>query len=117
MNFEIIREYCLSKAHSSEKFPFDEHTLVFYVVDKMFALTSLDEPDQIKINLKCDPEWAIQLREENEAIIPGYHMNKRHWNTVLVEELNWEFVKELIDHSYLQVIKSFSNKKQKEYNF
>ena len=113
MNLEALREYCLSKPLTKEAFPFDEYTLVFYVADKMFALTGLDNIE-VKVNLKCDPEYAIELRECHEQIIPGYHMNKKHWNTVTFDGLDWLFIKRLIDHSYKLVIKGFSKKKCRE---
>ena len=83
MNIEEFREYCLAKSATTESTPFDQKTLVFKVHGKMFSLTSMD--DFASINLKCDPEWAIQLREENEGIQPGFHMNKTHWNTVMTD--------------------------------
>ncbi len=104
MNIETLREYCLAKKGVTETFPFDSETLVFKVMDKMFALVSLERrPPQI--NLKCDPEWAVELRETYDGvIIPGYHMNKRHWNTVYIEQLNPQTVAQLIDHSYALVV-------------
>ena len=97
MNIEEIREYCLSKKGVTEGFPFDETTLVFKVMGKMFALTDL--VDNLSINLKCDPERAIELREQHPAIIPGYHMNKALWNTVLIDgSLSRDFIYRLIDH-------------------
>ncbi len=114
MNIEEFREYCLSKKYVVESFPFDESTLVFKVVDKIFAITNLNK-ENFSVNLKCNPEYAIELREEYEEVIPGFHMNKKHWNTIYFEGvLSNEFLIELIDHSYESVIKSFSNKKQKE---
>ncbi|MEM1259886.1 MAG: MmcQ/YjbR family DNA-binding protein [Bacteroidota bacterium] len=100
MNIEALRTYCLIKKGTTESFPFDEHTLVFKVMDKMFALIPLERiPSQI--NLKCDPERAIELREEYDgSIIPGYHMNKTHWNTLYIEQLPPKFLKEMVDHSY-----------------
>ncbi len=99
MNAEDIREYCLSKPGATESFPFGDTTLVFKAGQKIFALLRLDYP--LSVNLKCDPEKAIQLRERYPAIKPGYHMNKKHWNTIEMENL-WEdtLVKSLIDHSY-----------------
>lgn len=113
MHIEQFRQYCLSKPMVTEEFPFDESTLVFKVCGKMFALTGLENPD-FKVNLKCDPERAIELRESYENIIAGYHMNKKHWNTVTVEEsdVDDETVKELIDHSYDLVFEKLT-KKQK----
>lgn len=106
MDIESFRIYCLSKAETTESFPFDESTLVFKVAGKMFALTGLDRPE-FKVNLKCDPERAVELREEYEEVQPGYHMSKKHWNTVDFEGgLHRDLLKELIDHSYELVLKS-----------
>ncbi|MEM7037428.1 MAG: MmcQ/YjbR family DNA-binding protein [Bacteroidota bacterium] len=114
MNVEQIREYCLSLPATMETFPFDEVTMVFKVANKMFALMGLEKPD--RINLKCDPERAVELREEWEEIQPGWHMSKKHWNTVhLNGRLRWEMVKELIDHSYELVVKSLRKKDREEY--
>jgi len=111
MNVETIREYCISKKAVTESFPFDEVTLVFKVANKMFALLSLDE--DLSINLKCDPEKAIELREEFPFILPGYHMNKVHWNTVKINEgISERMLKELIDKSYDLIVLGL-NKKQK----
>lgn len=96
---EELREYCLSKKFVSESFPFDESALVFKVHNKMFALFSL-EKDPLRINLKCDPEKAIELREEYWQVIPGYHSNKKHWNTVIIDQLTLSQVCEWIEHSY-----------------
>ena len=96
---EELREYCLSKKFVSESFPFDESTLVFKVHNKMFALFSLGK-DPLRINLKCDPEKAIELREEYWQVIPGYHSNKKHWNTVIIDQLTLSQVCEWIEHSY-----------------
>ena len=114
MNIEDIREYCLSKKGTSESFPFDESTLVFKVLDKMFALTGLDRiPTQI--NLKCDPEYALDLRDEYSDITAGFHMSKKHWNTVMVEgDLENKLILSLIDHSYDLVVSSFTKKKKIE---
>jgi predicted DNA-binding protein (MmcQ/YjbR family) len=103
MNIEEFREYCLKKPGVTEEFPFDESTLVFKVMGKMFALTNLD--GEWSVALKCDPEKAIELREQYPAIRPGYHMNKVHWNTVAMDgSLNERLVLELIDHSYQLVV-------------
>lgn len=113
MNIEYFREYCLNKKGVSEEFPFDEDTLVFKVREKIFALTGLD--GEFRINLKCDPERAIELRENYQYIIPGYHMNKKHWNTIVVDECdNIELLKELIDDSYKLVIGGLTKKQQEE---
>ena len=84
MNIELIREYCLGKRGVTEEFPFDEDTLVLKVMGKMFLLASL-EKIPLQIYIKCSPEEVIELREEYEAVIPGYHMNKKHWNTVIID--------------------------------
>ena len=99
MNIETLREYCISKKGATEGFPFGEDTLVFKVNGKIFALVSLDE--DLSINLKCEPSFALELRERYASVTPGYHMNKKHWNTVSLdgsvpdkEIFSW------IDHSY-----------------
>jgi predicted DNA-binding protein (MmcQ/YjbR family) len=99
MNIEILRDYCLSKESVTEGFPFGEDTLVFKVTGKIFALANLG--GDLSINLKCDPAKALELRERYESVIPGYHMNKKHWNTILLdgsipdtEVLSW------VDDSY-----------------
>jgi len=105
MDLESIREYCLLKPGVSESFPFGEETLVFKVGGKIFALLSLDQDRQI--NLKCDPDLAISLREEHDFVIPGYHMNKVHWNTILLDgRVRAEQLKGWIDHSYMLVSKA-----------
>jgi len=110
LHIDQIRDYCLAKQQVTESFPFDEDTLVFKVANKMFLLISLKRWEQGDgfINLKCDPDWAQELRAEYESIQPGYHMHKRLWNSVYAQsgELSPQFVKELIDHSYHQVVKS-----------
>lgn len=104
MNIEDFRNYCLAKPGTTEELPFDEDTLVFKVSGKMFALCSLSEYGK-GIALKCDPEQAVLLREQFAQILPGYHMSKKHWNTVLPESgLPPEFLKSLIDHSYTLVV-------------
>lgn len=109
MNIEEYREYCLAKAATTEATPFDQTTLVFKVHGKMFALTSMET--FASINLKCDPEYAIQLREENEGVQPGYHMNKTHWNSVLTNgSVTDELLMELIDHSYDLVVRGLRKK-------
>jgi predicted DNA-binding protein (MmcQ/YjbR family) len=99
MDIEILREYCISKKGSTESFPFGDDTLVFKVKEKIFALLNLD--GDLSINLKCDPALAIDLRERYSSVTAGYHMNKKHWNTVMLngsvpekEVFSW------IDHSY-----------------
>lgn len=110
MHIEEFRMYCLGKPMVTEEFPFDETTLVFKVMGKMFALTGLDETE-FKVNLKCDPERSVELREEYESIIAGFHMNKKHWNTVKPDgSISNELFKELIDHSYDLVVKGLPKK-------
>jgi len=105
MNIEELREYCLSKKGVTESFPFDETTLVFKVMGKMFALT--DTEDEFSINLKCNPEKAIDLREKYPAVQPGYHMNKKHWNTIYVDgSVSDEKLKAWIDDSYWLITNS-----------
>ncbi len=99
MNIEDFRKYCLSKSEVTEGFPFDNKTLVFKAGNKMFALCDIEEFDFI--NLKCDPERAIELREQYVGVKPGYHMNKTHWNSVYVDmDVKDDLLRELIDHSY-----------------
>jgi len=110
MNVEEFRNYCLSKKGVTEEFPFDEVTLVFKVMGKMFALTGLEQIPP-KANLKCDPERAIELREMYPEITPGYHMNKKHWNTVNISgNLPTNLLQELIDHSYELVVSGLTKK-------
>lgn len=117
MNVEEFRSYCLSKKYVTESFPFDEVTLVFKVANKMFALLSLDALPPTA-NLKCDPEWAVELRDRYPEIIPGYHMNKKHWNTVEIDSgLHADFVLELIDDSYDLIVQSLPKKMQRELGF
>lgn len=114
MDIEKLRKYCQKKEHVSESFPFDEDTLVFKVMDKMFCLANLSYP--FNINLKCDPEFAAELREKYEGVTPGYHMNKKYWNTVLFDKnipdkeiLSW------IDHSYEKVVAGLPKKVQAQF--
>jgi predicted DNA-binding protein (MmcQ/YjbR family) len=105
VNIESFRAFCLSKAGVSEEFPFGEDVLVFKVKGKVFALTSLQTFGSI--NLKCDPEIAIELRERYEAVLPGYHMNKKHWNTILMDgSLPDKLVQQWVDDSYNLVVNS-----------
>jgi predicted DNA-binding protein (MmcQ/YjbR family) len=117
MNLESYYKYCLSKKGVTEHFPFDEDTLVFKVGGKMFALSSLLqwEKGAPSMNLKCDPERAQELRAEYDAIQPGFHMSKIHWNTIAVQsDVSGSLLKELIDHSYDLVFKSLTKKIQGE---
>ena len=106
MNLEEFREYCLAKPSATESTPFGEDTLVFKVAGKIFALASLDEVPATA-NLKCDPDLALELRDRYEEVRAGYHMNKKHWNTVELEGAipNVE-LRKMIDHSYELVVKS-----------
>lgn len=112
MNFEQIREYCLSKPGVTEGFPFNDTSLVFKVGGKMFALLDLSE-DSRGISLKCDPEHAIELREHYSEVTPAYHFNKQHWNGVnLKGSLSDDQIKAWIDHSY-ELVRSSLPKKRK----
>jgi predicted DNA-binding protein (MmcQ/YjbR family) len=103
MNIESLRDYCLSKPGSEECFPFGEHTLVFKVSGKMFLLASL-EAQPLQFNVKCDAEKAVELREQHHCILPGYHMNKKYWNTVIADgSLTDKQLQEFIDESYTLV--------------
>lgn len=109
MNSEELREYCLSKKGSSEGFPFDLSTLVFKVGGKMFALVNIDNFEFI--NLKCDPDKAVELRADFAYIQPGYHMSKKHWNSVeLHTGISRQMLLDLIDHSYDLVYHSLTKK-------
>lgn len=111
MNIEQLREYCLKKPYSEESFPFGEDTLVFKIFDKIFALISLDEPESPRVNLKGDPDNNIDLRENYEGVIPGFHMNKKHWNTVLLEsDVNDSKIRQMIDESYELIAASLPKK-------
>ncbi|WP_452222285.1 MmcQ/YjbR family DNA-binding protein [Lacinutrix salivirga] len=120
MNIEQLRNYCLSKPKVTEEFPFDQNTLVFKVLDKMFALAPLKkwESGEAFINLKCDPVYALELRENYESIEGGWHSNKKHWNSVYIYkgELQPKFIFELIDHSYDMVVKGMPKKLRESLN-
>lgn len=114
MDIEAFRNYCLSKKGVTEEFPFDETTLVFKVMGKMFALTGL-ERIPFCVNLKCDPDKSIELREFHPEIEPGYHMSKKHWNTVdFSGSLPSTLLKSLIDHSYHLVADGLTKVKKQE---
>ena len=117
MTIEDLRLYLLAKAHTTEGLPFGPTTLVFKVAGKMFALIGLDSED-LRCNLKCNPERALELRERYDCIRPGYHMSKKHWNSLYIEEGNLrdELVYELVDHSYDLVVASLTKKLRKELN-
>ncbi|GGX22114.1 MmcQ/YjbR family DNA-binding protein [Aquimarina muelleri] len=114
MDIETFREYCLSKKGVTEGFPFDKSTLVFKVMGKMFALTGL-EKTPFSVNLKCDPDRALELREQHPEVAPGYHMNKKHWNTVNFSgSLSTNLKQELIDHSYDLIVNGLTKKLKQE---
>ena len=118
MHIEQLRDFCIAKKGVTEHFPFDNVTLVFKVMGKMFALSGLDnwEKGEEKINVKCNPDWAQELRGEYEGIKPGWHMNKRLWNTVTINssDVSDDLVRELINHSYDLVVKGLTKKMQAE---
>ncbi len=119
MNIEEFVGYCLAKKAATEEFPFDNDTLVFKIGGKIFALVSLRkwEEGEPSVNLKCDPERAIVLREQYNEIIPGYHMSKVHWNTVFINKgVTDSLIKQLVDDSYALVLKSLTKKVQQEIN-
>lgn len=114
MNHETFVDYCLAKKGAEATFPFGGDTLVIKVMGKMFAACGMDS-FPLSINLKCDPEWAEILRADYEDIQPGYHMNKKHWNTVLCEgSLEYRLIAELIDHSYHLVVNSLTKLQKAE---
>lgn len=114
MNIEQLREFCIAKKASTEGFPFDQHTLVFKVLGKMFALFPLEkwEKGEPSMMLKCDPDYTTELREKYESIYAGPYVSNKHWNTVKLNngELSNKFVLELIDHSYDMVVKGMTKK-------
>lgn len=114
MNIEQLREYCLKKKAVTEEFPFDEQTLVFKVLGKMFVIAPLDKWDkgEASVTLKCDPDYNIELREQYESIYAGPYVSNKHWNSIAIYkgELKSKFVLELIDHSYDMVLKGMTKK-------
>ena len=109
MNIEEFREYCLSLKWVEEKFPFGENVLVFYVGEKIFCLTDIESFDWI--NVKCDPDQAIALREQYPEVVPGYHMNKKHWNSIRIGgAIPDKLIKEWIHNSYQLVLKGLPKK-------
>ena len=111
MDLEDVREYCLKKRGVTEGLPFGEDTLVFKVAGKIFAIASLDKVPP-RMNLKCDPEVALDLRDRYEDVTPGYHMNKKHWNTVaLTGRIQDAELRRMIDHSYDLVCASLPKKR------
>lgn len=115
MDIEIAREYCLSKKEATECFPFNEYALVMKVMGKMFALIDLEDANSIM--LKCDPERTIELRERFTSITTAPYFNKKYWNNVSFDgDVNEALIKELIDHSYEEVIQKFTRKLRAEYD-
>ena len=113
MNIEDLCNFCLSLQGTEEGFPFDESTIVFKVKGKLYCLTNIDNFNLV--NVKCDPEKAMELREQFEAVIPGYHMNKKHWNSLLMNgTLSASFIKKWVTHSYELIIASLPKKDRLE---
>lgn len=111
MNIESLREYCLSKKFVEESVPFGPDVLVFKVMGKMFLLLPLNS-EHLQFNVKCNPELANELREKYDCVQPGYHMNKQHWNTIIVDgTVSTRELKEWIDHSYDLIVASLPKKK------
>ncbi len=114
MNIEELREYCISKKGVTESFPFGEETLVFKVVNKVFLLTGIDS-NPIEFNVKCDPEKAIELREDYSCVRPGYHMNKQHWNTIVADgSVSDKLLEEWISDSYDLICAKLTKKEKQE---
>jgi predicted DNA-binding protein (MmcQ/YjbR family) len=114
MDIETAREYMLGLPVVTESFPFDETTLVFKVLDRMFALMDLEQPTYIA--LKCDPDYALELREQHPAIQGAHHFNKKYWNSVEFEAgVPDDLIRQLIRHSYDEVMKKFTRKQRQEY--
>jgi len=112
MDLAKFREYCLKKSDATESTPFGPDTLVFKVGGKIFAITALDEIPA-RANLKCDPDLALELRDRYEQVRPGYHMNKKHWNTVEIESgIPDNEIRKMIDHSYELVAKGRPRRRQ-----
>lgn len=120
MNIEQLRDHCLSKKAATEGFPFDENTLVFKVMGKMFAMVPLNKWDQgeASITLKCDPDYTVELRDTYESVYAGPYVSNKHWNTIAIykKELTPDLVLELIDHSYDMVVKNMTKKLREELN-
>jgi predicted DNA-binding protein (MmcQ/YjbR family) len=110
MNIEELRDYCISKKGVEETLPFGPDTLVFKVIGKVFLLAGLDS-SPLEFNVKCDPEIAVELRDQYSCVIPGFHMNKKHWNTIIADgSVPDKKLKEWIDHSYEMVVKGLTKK-------
>ncbi|HWM23453.1 MAG TPA: MmcQ/YjbR family DNA-binding protein [Chthoniobacterales bacterium] len=114
MNIETFREYCLSKPAATEDTPFGPEDIVFKVEGKMFAIAALDEVPP-RVNLKCDPDLALELRDRYEQVQPGYHMNKKHWNTVELDGVIPQAeIRKMVDHSYDLVVRSLPKAKREK---
>ncbi len=114
MNIEELREYCISKKGVTETMPFGPETLVFKVMDKVFLLTGLDG-NPLEFNVKCEPEKAIELREQYPCVKPGYHMNKKHWNTIVVDgSVSNRLLQEWITDSYNLVANGLTKKEKQQ---
>jgi predicted DNA-binding protein (MmcQ/YjbR family) len=112
MNIEELREYCLSKPAVEETFPFGPENMVFKVMDKVFLITGIDSVP-LSFNVKCDPDMAEDLREKYDCVTPGYHMNKKHWNTVIVDNsVSEKLLRDWIDHSYNLIVDSLPKNKR-----
>jgi predicted DNA-binding protein (MmcQ/YjbR family) len=112
MNIEQLRDYCIALPAVTEEFPFGPETLVFKVKGKVFLLCGLDR-EPLQFNVKCDPDTAVELREQYDAVRPGYHMNKKHWNTVLVNgSLSLQQLRQMIQDSYKLVVQSLPRKER-----
>ena len=120
MHIDQIRDHCLSKKAATESFPFDENTLVFKVMNKMFLMAPLDkfERGEAVITVKCDPEYTEELRDNYESVYAGPYVSNKHWNTLAIykNELLPKFILELIDHSYDMVVKGMTKKLREELN-
>lgn len=114
MNIEELRDYCIAKKGVEETLPFGPETLVFKVLGKVFLLTGLDSRP-LQFNVKCDPEKAVELREQFSCVLPGYHMNKKHWNTIIADgSASDKHLRQWIDHSYELVVSGLSKSDQKK---
>ena len=114
MNFDTLREYALKKKHVTESQPFGDDVLVFKVMDKIFMMMDFEHPTNV--NLKCDPELAVDLRERYDAVLLGHHMNKTHWNTVILDStIPPKEILKMIDNSYDLIVKAFPKSKRENY--
>jgi len=115
VDIEQLQEYCLSKNGAKETLPFGPDTLVYKAGGKVFLLTSLNA-ENLRFNVKCDPDLAVELREQYDCVLPGYHMNKKHWNTIVVDgSVSLKQLKQWIDHSYDLVVESLPKKLREQY--